>query len=114
MQSHAITCNHLDSLQVDNQRYNTAYPVSLATSGGPALVVRAVRDVSFRKRTFVYMPLLQLHVQPMSVMLDEESIRAFVSFLGARTPVTCHCHVLISHPWTPPVACFVPFLHVPT
>ena len=56
---------------MDNQRYNTAYPVALATSGEPALILRAVRDVSFRKRPFVYLPLVQLHLQPMSVMLDE-------------------------------------------
>jgi len=71
----------LGSLQVDNQRYNTAYPVTLAMSAEPALTFRAVRDISFRKRAFVYLPLLQLQVQPMSIMLDEESMRAFAAFL---------------------------------
>ena len=72
-------------LQVDNQRYNTAYPVTVSTygrDGVPWLHVRAVRDVSFERRSFVYLPLLQVHIEPMSVMVDEESVRAFLGFVG--------------------------------
>jgi len=91
----------LHTLQIDNQRYNTAYPVTLAStaaaavgtddndaadaddgaSSETALRVVAVRDVSFAGRKLAYLRLVQVHVQPLSLWLDEESVRAFLAFL---------------------------------
>jgi hypothetical protein len=83
------------SIQVDNQLYNTAYPVTLASEAAPegedddddpdggvnALRLVLVRDVSFSSRRFAYVRVAALHLRPLSMMLDEESGRAFAAFL---------------------------------
>ena len=88
----------LRSVQVDNQRYNTAHPVTLAstesteddemTDGDDSCALRLVasRDVSLVGRKFAYVRLLQVHVQPISLMLDEDSMRAFISFFDIFDP----------------------------
>lgn len=82
----------LRTLQVDNQRYSTAFPVTLASIGTDsdgddsgedvacALRVVATRDVSFSRRRFAYVRLLQIQCCPLSLMIDEESARAFGAF----------------------------------
>jgi len=78
------------SLQVDNQRYNTAYPVTLwqnasAADATPTLLFQMTRDISFR-RPFVYVKSVALQMAPLSLRLDEESVRDFITFIDLLQP----------------------------
>ena len=80
----------LKSIQVDNQRYRSSLPVTLASAAAEgigvaegstsALRVSITRDLTFARRRFAYVRHAQIHVSPLVLMIDEESARAFASF----------------------------------
>lgn len=90
----------LRTIQVDNQLYNTAYPVTLASSvvadgdeddeeaDTCALRVALVRDISFSSRRFAYVRTAHVQLRPLAIALDEESARAFASFFDVLPEVS--------------------------
>ena len=67
----------MGGLQIDNQRYNTAYPVTLWQNANSApemsfFSFQMERDISFN-RSFAYMKMVKVTLAPFSLRLDEES-----------------------------------------